>query len=951
MAELPTGTVTFLFTDIEGSTRLLRQLGARYDSVLADHQRILRECFEAHGGREVDTQGDSFFVAFARAGDAVASAVEAQRALAGQSWPDEVQVRVRMGLHTGEPRPTGERYVGFGVHRAARIGAVGHGGQVLLSNATRELIEDELPPDTRIVELGAFELKDLDRPERLFQLEIDGLPSTFPPLKARKVAESRHVRRRTLVTVLIAGLLVAAAAVSIAVWSGGSGDASGADDPTAGHLVAVDASTGAIDRRISVGRTPTAVAAREGAVWLVDADARTLIRFDEATGEVETLSTGATPTDVAVGPGTVWVASGMPLPAAQFIGPVATTVARLDPTTRTERASVPLPYEEGDLSNLMENHLAATDDAVWAVTPDFAVVRIERATGVVTASTRAVPAIAVAAGGAGVFVLGADGSVARLHERTARPVARARIPVPVSSIAVGDAAAWVTSGADGTLWRVAGGPDPDLGTIDLAPGAGDVAAGASAVWVVNPLAGTLTQVDLDTAAVARTIPLEGIPLSVAVDGETVWVAAVGGPGETVTKEVSGVESLSPRICEPVLAGADEADLLVVSDLPLQGGIQITATQMAQAIEFVLRERGFRADRFSVAYQSCDDSIASTGLYDEAKCEANAQAYARNPQVVGVIGTLNSPCALAALPALNRAPDGPLAMVSPLNSYVGLTRAGPGVHPSLPAALYPTGRRNYVRVYPTDDLQGAALALFARDRGRKRVFVLDDGDLNYGALMATGFETAARRLGLTVAGRMTWDPRQSRYADLADRVARSGATAVFIGGLLDTNAAQVVRDLRARLGRAVDLLGPDGLTPLPLLVDRAGAAALGVYVSVGGVVIERLPPGGARFVERFGRTQAGAEIEPSTVYAAQATHVLLDAIARSDGTRASVVQELFRTRVEDGLLGSFGFDRNGDITESPITIVRVRARGASTTIGSVDGATVERVVRPQARLVG
>jgi branched-chain amino acid transport system substrate-binding protein len=951
MVELPTGTVTFLFTDIEGSTQLVKQLGRRYETVLADHQRILRECFNAHNGREIDTQGDSFFVAFARAGDAVTSAAEAQRALAAHSWPDGVEVRVRMGLHTGEPRPTGERYVGFGVHRAARIGAVGHGGQVLLSNTTRELVEDELPPDTRIAELGAFELKDLDRPERLFQLEIEGLPSQFPPLRAPKVAQPRHVRRRTVLLSVLGGLVVSAAAASaFAFWPGGSQGGSVTGDSSAGRILAIDASTGAIDRLIPAARTPSAIAAGEGAVWLVDADARTLIRIDEASGEVETLSTGATPTDVAVGPGAVWVGNGERLEIAQFIGPVATGVARLDPATRTERANVPLPYEEGDLSNLVENHLAATEDALWAVTPDFAVVRIERATAAVTASTNAVPAVAVAAGGAGVWVLGADGSVVRLDERTARPVARARIPVPVTSIGVGEDAAWVTSGADGSLWRVAGGSDPALGTISLAPGAADVAVGGGAVWVVNPLAGTLSRIDLETATVARTIEVEGIPVSVAVDGETVWVAVVAGPGEAVTKEVAGVEPLPARICEPVLAGADESALLVVSDLPLQGGHHLSSTQMAQAIAFVLRERRFRAGRFSVAYQSCDDSIASTGLFDEAKCGANAQAYAQNSQVVGVIGTLNSPCALAALPGLNSAPDGPLGMVSPLNSFVGLTRAGPGVHPSLPAALYPTGRRNYVRVYPTDDLQGAALALHARDRGRKRVFVLDDGDVNYGALMATGFETAARRLGLAVAGRMSWDPGARRYTDIADRVARSGAKAVFIGGLLDSNAAQVVRDLRARLDRSVDLLGPDGLTPLPLLVERAGDAALGVYVSVGGIVIERLPPAGERFVERFGRTQAGATIEPSAVYAAQATQVLLDAIARSDGTRASVVDELFRTRVDDGLLGSFAFDRNGDITESPITIVRVRGPGSSTTVGSVDGGVVERVVRPQSRLV-
>src|SRR5204862_2740463 len=133
---LPGGTVTLLFSDIEGSTRLLHALGSeRYADALAAHQRLLRAAFQAHGGREVDTQGDAFFVAFPRAVDAVQAAVEAQRALAAHPWPEGAGVRVRMGLHTGEPTPTGERYVGLAVHRAARVGSAGHGGQVLLSAA------------------------------------------------------------------------------------------------------------------------------------------------------------------------------------------------------------------------------------------------------------------------------------------------------------------------------------------------------------------------------------------------------------------------------------------------------------------------------------------------------------------------------------------------------------------------------------------------------------------------------------------------------------------------------------------------------------------------------------------------------------------------------------------------------------------------------------------------
>jgi class 3 adenylate cyclase len=188
MAERPTGTVTFLFTDIEGSTRLLQQLRDRYDDVLSTHARLLREAVEQFDGHEIDTQGDAFFVAFARARDAVAAAVAAQRALTAEPWPDGVSVRVRMGIHTGEPLVGGERYVGMGVNRGARICAAGHGGQVLLSNTTRELVEDDLPGDVRVRDLGEHELEDLNRPERIFQLEIDGLPSSFPPLRTAQAS-------------------------------------------------------------------------------------------------------------------------------------------------------------------------------------------------------------------------------------------------------------------------------------------------------------------------------------------------------------------------------------------------------------------------------------------------------------------------------------------------------------------------------------------------------------------------------------------------------------------------------------------------------------------------------------------------------------------------------------------------------------------------------------------
>ena len=766
----------------------------------------------------------------------------------------------------------------------------------------------------------------------------------------RRLPEGRRRRALAVGVAAAAALVVAALVVGVALGRDDRSDVNAAAAPGEGEIVSLDASTGEVRRRIAAGRTPGAIAARSGVVWVVDADAQTVLRLSELSRVVDTFSTGATPTDVAVGAGSAWVANGRPLAKAQFVGPVATGVARLDLTTGSDRAEIRLPTRGGAVSNLVENHVAVRGGAVWAVTPDFAVVRIDAATDRITARSEAVPAAAVATGPAGVWVLGVDGSVVRLHERTARPNFRTRVPASsVASIAVGPDAVWVTSPSDGTLWRIGGGRQATLGSIELDQGVSDVVVGPETIWVANPLAGKLVQVDPERAAVERTIELGGVPRSVALDGETLWVASVANPTASTT-EVAGVRSFPASTCEPVLAGRGTSDVLVVSDLPLQGGVRVSVPQMTQAIAFVLRERRFRAGRFKVAYQSCDDSVARTGLFDEAKCASNARAYGDNPDVVGVVGTFNSACSIALLPELNRAPDGPLAMVSPFNSFVGLTRAGPDVDPSLPAALYPTGVRNFVRVFPTDDLEGAALALFARNRGRTRVFVLDDGEPGYGALQATTFETAARRLGLTVLGRETWDPRAKTYADVARRVATSGAAAVYVGGLVDTNAGAVVRALRARLGRQVDLLGPSGLTPVSLLVKSSNRSALGMYLSLAGVVTEGLPPAGARWAKRFGETQKGRPVEPSAVYAAQATEVLLDAIARSDGTRASVVRELFATRVTDGLLGSFGFDANGDISESPVTIVQIQRPGSANTILDVGGARIAKLERPSPRLV-
>jgi predicted ATPase/class 3 adenylate cyclase/DNA-binding CsgD family transcriptional regulator len=183
MPDLPTGTITFLFTDIEGSTRLLQQLGERYTSILTEYRQLLRAACVQYNGHEVDTQGDAFFVAFARAIDALWAAVAIQRALASHPWPQDVMVRARLGLHTGEPLLGSEGYVGLDVHHAIHITSAGHGGQILVSQTTRELVAHNLPEDMHLRDLGEHRLKDLQHPSRLFQLLCPDLSTDFPPLK------------------------------------------------------------------------------------------------------------------------------------------------------------------------------------------------------------------------------------------------------------------------------------------------------------------------------------------------------------------------------------------------------------------------------------------------------------------------------------------------------------------------------------------------------------------------------------------------------------------------------------------------------------------------------------------------------------------------------------------------------------------------------------------------
>ena len=455
MPELPSGTVTFLFTDVEGSTRLLKQLRAQYGQALGDHQTILREAFAEHGGREIDTQGDSFFVAFGTAKDAVAAAVTGQRALAEHAWPDGAEFRVRMGIHTGEPTVGGERYVGLGVHRAARICAAGHGGQVLLSQTTRELLRDDPVPEVWARDLGAHRLKDLDEPEHIYQLAAPGLAETFPPLETpdqtpfagQEGRLARAVegmgRRRRLVSVA-AALSAAVIALGILLLTTRGGESTVAS-VNANAVGVIDSESGEITSQIPVGAAPSGVVADSDAVWVTNRDEQTVSQIQLPANAVrQTIGVGAGPAGIAIGAGHVWVLNALD-----------GTISRIDP-------------EKG---------------------------------GVVDTITVGNGPTAIAYGLGALWVANAgDGTVSKIDSKSGQILETLDSVPGADAIAVGFESLWVASGRIGHVSRLDPGTGAVVRTINVGNGPRAVAVGAGSVWVANNLDGTVSRIDPEASS-------------------------------------------------------------------------------------------------------------------------------------------------------------------------------------------------------------------------------------------------------------------------------------------------------------------------------------------------------------------------------------------------------------------------------------------------------------------
>lgn len=381
-------------------------------------------------------------------------------------------------------------------------------------------------------------------------------------------------------------------------------------------------------------------------------------------------------------------------------------------------------------------------------------------------------------------------------------------------------------------------------------------------------------------------------------------------------------ALSTSACSPVTyGGTGRPRLLVVSMGPLQGGFEDHGVQNAQSVKLALAQRGWRAGRYSVGLQACDEVSAATGAPSERKCARNARAIADNPGVVALIGPLTSSCAKVMLPTLNRAPPGGVPVVAPAASYVGLTRTGLGAERGEPDRYYPTGRRHFARVVPTDDAQGAAAALFAKELGVRRPFVLHDGD-SYGRGVASAFRDSARKLGMDVAGFTRWDKKGRGLGELAELVGRARPDGVYLAGYIVNAGPQLIKALRDRLGRDVELLSPDGFNQPATVVDAVGAGAEGFTSTIATPPIAALSRAGRRFASEFERR---FDVRPCcyAVQTGQAAEIVLDAIAESDGTRNQILARIFATEVRGGILGSFRFDRNGDITQSALAVYRIQ----------------------------
>ena len=490
-----------------------------------------------------------------------------------------------------------------------------------------------------------------DRAERYASCG-DFIAAAHSALGLETPAVRRRRRRLGRRLVAVGAALVVAAGIAAGVVLLTADESSALAAPVPNAVVQIDPGANKSVAQVAVGSNPTALAVSQGAVWALNADDQTISRIDPETKTQKTFSVGTTPTDLAVGEGSVWIGNGLVNETSSFPGPVLSSVSRVDPDTFSVLGTSKLQGKgEGAVQG---DSLVVGKGAIWAINPDRTISRLDPQSGKVVAR---IPTSVdeIAAGPDGVLwglTRPPRAGLVRVSPSSNAVTATIRIGSEgLTDIAVGAGAVWVSDGA-GFVWRIDPGRRARQRTIAVAKGVDSLAFGSGFLWAVNPFEGTLSRIDPSTNEVSKTIAIGGTPRDVAAGEGSLWVSDAGA-----------------SCGKPLYEGDGEPRYLVVSDLALRTPGN---REMAKAIELVFRQRGFRAGKYRVAYQSCDDSTPQIGLFDVPKCAANAKSYAAGASVIGVVGTFNSGCALSEIPFLNQAPDGPLAMVSPTNSYTGLT---------------------------------------------------------------------------------------------------------------------------------------------------------------------------------------------------------------------------------------------------------------------------------------
>ncbi len=339
-------------------------------------------------------------------------------------------------------------------------------------------------------------------------------------------------------------------------------------------------------------------------------------------------------------------------------------------------------------------------------------------------------------------------------------------------------------------------------------------------------------------------------------------------------------------------GGGGKTLVISTDLPLQGSSKEASDATNNAIELYLKQINYKAGDYTIELKKYDDSTAAAGKWDQAQCTKNATDHVANTDEVAVMGTYNSGCAKIIVPVLNLDPSGPMLMVSQANTNPGLTKTW---DPEEPDKYYPGGKRNYARVVTTDDNQGRAAAQFmAKDLGVKKCYILNDNE-TYGQGVATAFATEAPKQGITVLGNEPWDAKQPNYTAVFTKIKALGADCIYLGGIFDNNGGQLIKDKVSVLGdnKAVALMGPDGFTGYPELNKLPEGQ--GMYLSFPGLTNDDLRKQGGAAATLLDAYKAQYGSDPASSYAlygVAAVQVILQAIAQSDGTRASITNQVF-----------------------------------------------------------